>query len=372
MIGEIQLVQYINESVYNTICEKLSTYNAEHHTHSHTFTVNNNGIKRFEMFEVDIKKPVHTYIIQSVLDFIGFNCDYANFETVLYQRYAELFGDEVMENFPKYDEISCDYMELFGTVEVRNVDTLFKKLLEKKCIPAQLDRNRWNEVESTHSKVKFCMAKDDKTHISYVMCLHGKMLKSRINDKSFHINNGVKPSVLINAEMINDISVWQLHNYGLDKNLFTPNNIVVDMSGDILQVAEELITLATQLNLKVEIKYNPSQRTWKCVYSNAKPNYTLLTMETGREFLKIKACLFNIDEYYNEFDNVSNNIIDQIKSNGWDCNNCHDSCRGGVSVTALGIAEKKCIGGAFTFENLTLDEWRQIIKMIEREWNYRK
>lgn len=372
MIGEIQFVQYINESAYNTIYERLKQYETDHHPHCCTLTLNNNGIKRFEMFELDIKKPVHTYVIQSVIDYSGFNCDYESFPNVLYQRYTELFGDTVMADFPSYDEIICDYMELYGTAEVRSVDTLFKKLLIKKCISAQLDRSIWNEVESSHSKVKFCMEKIDKRHVAYHMCLHGRMLKSRIKDRAFHKPNGVIPSVIINPTMINDIIAWQLHIYELDKNLYKPDDIVDDLSGDTLQAANELINLAERLNLKAEIKYNPSNRSWKCLFTNAKPKYALLTLETSKDYFKAKVCLFNIDEYFTELDNISDNITDQIKSNGWDCNNCHDSCRGGVSIAVLGIKEKKCIGGAFTFEHLSLDEWRQIIEMIEKEWSWRK
>lgn len=372
MIGEIQLVQYIDESAYKNICEKLSEYETDSHPHSHTFTLNEKGIKRFELFETNLKNKIHTYIVQSVLDYQKFDCKYNEFPILLYQRYYELFGDEIMSDFPDYENIACDYMELFGTAEVRNVDTLFKKLLEKNCKPEQLDRSRWNEVEPTYSKVKFCMAKEDKKNVSYLMCIHGRMLKSRVKEKGLHLYNGVLPSVLINENMVYDITAWQLHIYGLDKNLYKPSDITIDLAGDNLQAVNEFISLAEHRNLKPEIKYNSLNREWKCVFSTVKPNHSILTLDTSRDLLKIKSCLFNIDEYYNEFDNVSENIKNQIINNGWNCGNCHDSCRGGVSAKSLGVADLKCIGGAFTFENLTLSDWRQVIDLTERELEYRK
>lgn len=359
MIGELHFVQYLTEPTYKIINERLKNYKSENNL-------------RFELFELDIKKPVHTYIMQSILDFSEFNCNYDDFSTVLYNRYTNLFGDEVMVNFPPYDEIACDYMELYGTIEVRNVDTLFKKLLEKRCVPEQLDRNRWNEVESSHSKVKFCMTKEDKNHFSYLICMHGRMLKSRIKDKTSHKYNGVLPSALLNENIINNIIAWQLHIYGLDKNLYKPHDILTDLPCEIFEITNEFLEFAERLNLKYEVKYNPYKRIWKCIYSIPNPKHVLLTLETSVDYFKVKACLFQIDEYFSEFDNLSENITNQIKISGWDCNNCHEVCRGGISITSLGVKEKKCIGGAFIFENLTDDEWRKIMELTEREFNIRK
>lgn len=359
MVGELQLVQYIDESTYKIISEKVENYKIVNHL-------------RFELLELDIKKPVHTYIMQSILDFSEFNCSYDDFPTVLYNLYTDLFGDEVMINFPPYDEIACDYIELYDTIEVRSVDTLFNKLLEKRCVPEQLDRNRWSEVECLPLKAKFCMTKEDKYHFSYLICLHGRMLKSRIKDKTSHKRNGVLLSVLLNDSVINNIIAWQLHLYGLDKNLYKPYDILADIPYGVRQITKEFLEFAEHLNLKYEVKYNPYKRIWKCIYSIPNPKHVLLTLETSTDYFKIKACLFHIDEYFNKFDNLSKNITNQIETNGWDCNNCHEVCRGGISIKSLGVNEEKCIGGAFIFENLTDDEWHQIIKLTETEYNIRK
>jgi hypothetical protein len=372
MIKQIQLVHYLSETTFKNLCKQLDSPAAKHYPYSHTFYYIDSPVSELQFFEVDLKQPIHIFIMESVIDFPGFGCDYTGFPAALYKKYNELFGGEIMRDFPEYNDICCDYIEYTDIIEVKNSDKTLERLLSDRCVPEQLDRARWSEFKKPQSTIKFCIAKKDDTHIETLACAHGMALKSRIKDKEFHKFNGILPSRIINLAAEKEIMAWLMHMYNvIDKAevIYTPVDMVSVLSGDNLKIANEFIALAENMKLKAAVRYAAGHKTWKCVYTSPKPKRTVFTIESAAEKLNIKACLFNIDRYLAGFPDISEKIIYQLKNNAWNCSRCNPNCRGGAALTIDGITESKCIGGAFNFNNLSIVEWHSIIELIKKEVN---
>ncbi|NLO47196.1 MAG: hypothetical protein GX111_02570 [Clostridiales bacterium] len=150
---------------------------------------------------------------------------------------------------------------------------------------------------------------------------------------------------------------------------------------DSIFIADMFIDIAMKTNLKAEIKNTKPgvidlniNKGYKCVFSKAKR--VIFTIELSRKHFSVKANLYDIDKYKDGFD-LSENIISQMKNGAWDCawfkgGTCSNKCRRGIPLTLNGKTEHKCIGGAFTFRNLTDDEWRQVAELIGIEMKYRQ
>lgn len=375
MINEIQLVHYLSEPVYTGLLIKLKSAASEHHAHSHNFYYTESAVKELQFYELDLKQPVHIFIMQSVIDFQRLGCGYDDFSRTLYEKYSEFFGSEIMCDFPDYNSICCDYIEYSNVIEVKNSDEIIKRLLSGRCVPEQLDRTRWIEFKKPQSVIKFCMAKTDGTHIETLACAHGMALKSRIKEKEYHKYNGILPFKLINYAAERDILAWLLHMYAVDEKSedvkYTPKDMISVLSGENFTIAGEFISLAECLCLKPAVRYAAGHKTWKCVYTVTKPKRTVFTIECAAGKLNIKACLFNIGSYLSGFPDISENIKLQLSSS-WNCSLCNTHCRGGVPLTLNGITENKCIGGAFSFSKLNTGEWRMIINLIKKEMNISK
>lgn len=136
------------------------------------------------------------------------------------------------------------------------------------------------------------------------------------------------------------------------------------------------IELASRLGLKSEVKYSSPwaiepniRKSYKCVFTKNKR--VIFTLDFSKKHFSVKANLYGIDKYKDGI-GLSQNIINQVQSNAWDCawyngGKCNDKCRRGIPITINDNTEYKCIGGAFTFNNLTCHEWEQIAMLITQE-----
>jgi hypothetical protein len=153
-------------------------------------------------------------------------------------------------------------------------------------------------------------------------------------------------------------------------------NVAIYAPDSNITTAKKFISLAKMHNLKAEIKYIKPyaidlniNKGYKCVFTKAKR--VIFTLEFSRNSFSVKANLYDIDKYKDSI-SLSNNIILEMQNCAWDCawykgGTCSDKCRRGIPLTLNGKTEYKCIGGAFTFRNLTDDEWLQVAELIERE-----
>lgn len=154
------------------------------------------------------------------------------------------------------------------------------------------------------------------------------------------------------------------------------DNVASYAPDENIPAANMFIDLAKKNNLKAEIKYIKPysvdlniNKGYKCVFSKAKR--VIFTLDFSRRHFSVKANLYDIDKYKENF-NLSENIISQMQNNAWNCawysgGKCSDKCRRGIPLTVNGKTEYKCIGGAFTFKDLTEDEWRQVAGLIQTE-----
>jgi hypothetical protein len=156
----------------------------------------------------------------------------------------------------------------------------------------------------------------------------------------------------------------------------TIDNVAAYAPDENIPAANMFIGLARENNLKAEIKYIKPysidlniNKGYKCVFSKAKR--VIFTLDFSRKHFIVKANLYDIDKYKDNF-NLTENIISQMQNNAWNCawysgGKCSDKCRRGIPITIGGKTEYKCIGGAFTFKDLTGDEWRQVADLIQTE-----
>lgn len=156
----------------------------------------------------------------------------------------------------------------------------------------------------------------------------------------------------------------------------TLDNIICCAPVDHKIIADMFIGLAKEAGLKVEIKYKKPNvidlninKGYKCVFTKSKR--ILFTLDFSRSHFSVKANLYQIDKYKDNMD-LTDDILSQMQDGAWDCawykgGTCSDTCRRGIPLTLNGKTEYKCIGGAFTFRNLTDNEWRQVAALIKTE-----
>ncbi len=158
----------------------------------------------------------------------------------------------------------------------------------------------------------------------------------------------------------------------------TLDNVAAFAPAGDTKTVNMLIGLAKSLNLNAQVNYARPKviglninKSYKCVFTQKKTKRVIFTLNFSRGHFSVKANLYDIDKYKNSL-NLSENIITQMRSGAWDCEwykggKCSDKCRRGIPLTLNGRTEYKCIGGAFTFRNLTDGEWKQVAALIEKE-----
>ncbi|MDF2543783.1 MAG: hypothetical protein K0S47_3501 [Herbinix sp.] len=376
MIVNMTLVHNITKELYEKIVSTLQEICTISKPHAHTFCRKDEAIYQIELYEMDIKKPMQKYIIQSLIHFPLLNCTKDNFSEKLYDLYTNMFGNDIMASFPAYDELICDHIEYSINIKVDHADKSLEKILKiNKGIPEQLDRSRWHEYKKSFGSVKYCMAKMDDTHLELFAQCDGTALKSRLKEKSLHRANGIVPSAAVSEDTENIVLYpWKKiinKTSRINKEALSPQDMITVLSGDNYLITNKFADMAKNYKLKPAVRYAPGHKTWKCVYSSSKPKRVIFTMECTSEDFKVKACLFHLKEYMKEA-SLSTNIKRQLVENAWNCGHCNPKCRGGVSFTIDGNNECKCVGGAFSLQSLGREDWRQVMELIEDEMKYKE
>jgi len=379
MIQKIRLLHYLNKSTYEKICNKLNFNESGQNTKDNIISYKNQKIDRVSLFNILYEQIGYIWFMYIDINFPLFNCDYTVFADKLYDEYTRLFGVEIMSEFPKYNELNCDYIEYTATISVNNADEIIEELKKGRCVPEQLDRSLWNEFKKPHGTIEFCIDKNDDKHLDILSRLHGTALKKRIKNLNYHRATGVTPVIAVHAETQKEILLWCMHMHNIHEYILHENNskkhkvlknnindVISVISSENTHIASKFISLAGKLNLKSIIRYAVGHKTWKCIFSMTKIKRVLFTLECNENRFIVKANLFHIDNYLDKTNDITPTIISKLNI-AYNCNECNPICRKGASLTLDGKTKRKCITSAFTFENLKADEWQTVIKMVEEE-----
>jgi len=213
MIESIKLLHYLNESTYKKICLKFGLNYQK--TKDNFICFEARKIYRIDMFNISYEQFGHVWFMDLHINFPKFDCPYDKFEQELRESCYELFGEEIMADFPAYDKIACGFIEFSNLLKVENADETLNRLRGGKCVREQLERPLWSEYKKPHGTIEFCLCKENATCLFALARCHGTALKKRIKDSSFHGPVGIVPSKIINEDTEKEIMTWLYKNYGV-------------------------------------------------------------------------------------------------------------------------------------------------------------
>ena len=147
----------------------------------------------------------------------------------------------------------------------------------------------------------------------------------------------------------------------------TPQEMIRILPNDAYEKALGFINFGVALNCKANIRYAHANKYWRCVFSRKKPSRVLFTVECTDEWWRVKACLWNIDNYRNYLSECSDKIKNII-INAYNCKSCNNHCKGGAGFTFKGIKYQKCVGCCFYFSELCKDDWNGLLQLITQEY----
>lgn len=212
MIQKLNLLHYLTEDAYKKICVKLGL--DESNAKENIINFNNEKISKINLFNIKYKQFGHIWFMDAEVDFPKFNCDYDTFEQNLYSHYHSIFGEDIMLDFPSYDQLCCSYVEYSSIIELSENSTEIIVRLKEKCVPEQMDKGLWDNYKKPHGTIEFCVQVNDKTIETLARC-HGTALKKRIPDVTMHKTVGLIPSAAINKITEDSILNWLYKRYNI-------------------------------------------------------------------------------------------------------------------------------------------------------------
>jgi len=165
--------------------------------------------------------------------------------------------------------------------------------------------------------------------------------------------------------------------------------VVKNVTEDLIREAMEFLSpyeqatanniheFAKSIGLKIEMRRNLQKagRGYYLEYSAKKPKRKLFYIhtheqyKTGEIILKVKANLFNIDEYRQSVEKSPLAIKKSIKGTG-NCTKCRSTCfAANLKYTLDGVNYDPCYGQGHYFQNLNSSEWKILKELIENEYN---
>ena len=291
----------------------------------------------------------------------------------LAKAYRERFPDLPCAEFPTAEDLTCEYVEYRAVLPVEDADRTEARLkkagkrLPELCEPAF--------IESFEPKIGHGLyaAKLDRESYLLMGFASGSRLKARCADPLSHRGRGVDPEYARLPDTEESYLNWgktQIFKTNrVRKSAYAPADMLRPLAGERAEVAEAFVAFAEAAGLTANVRYNPLRASWKCVYAARKPNRVILTLEASPDSLRIKSNLFGIGGYLSEFA-PSAEFERQLLTNAWDCGECSQSCRKGVRFDLSG-PRYKCVGGAFTFIDLSREDFLTLLEMTKREYSLR-
>ena len=215
MIRNLKLLHYLSEETYKNICHALDLDDSESKTKDNFISYPDKPIFRIHPFNIMYKQFGHIWFLNVVVDFPKFQCDYSGFGSQLFDQYKNIFGKNIMEDFPVFEQIICEYVQFYNIFEVANTDSVEKDARKLGCPPVNtdLDIGSLTNVNKPHGKIEFCVSRKDDKHIETLAHCFGTALKKRIKDKSFHGPVGIKAVKIVNRQTEEEIVNWLLDKH---------------------------------------------------------------------------------------------------------------------------------------------------------------
>ena len=149
------------------------------------------------------------------------------------------------------------------------------------------------------------------------------------------------------------------------------------ISPDEQEAANTLHEFAKTIGLKIEMRRNLQKkgRGYYLEYSTKKPKRKLFYIhthedyKTGEIILKVKANLFNIDDYKEIVEQSPLSIKESIKRTG-NCTKCRDTCfAANLKYTLDEVNYDPCYGQGHYFQGLNSSEWKILMELIKNEYD---
>lgn len=106
---------------------------------------------------------------------------------------------------------------------------------------------------------------------------------------------------------------------------------------------------------------------WSCVYTLMNNKKVILTINVVQDNLSVKLNLANINKYTDILDQYPEDLKEAIRTGGWECGRCHDSCAGGFAFAFEGKAYNKCRCGSFVFNRIDEATKKLYIQLLDQE-----
>ena len=220
MIGNLKLLHYLSNDTYKNICRILNLDDGDSKTKDNYVSYPEKAILRIHPFNILYKQFGQIWFLNVFIDFPKFQCEYTDFSRRLFEQYKEMFGKDIMKDFPVFEQIICEYVEFRNIFEVSNADSVVKNARKLGSLPVYPVPDIFNLTNANipHGKIEFCISKQDGKHIETSAHCFGTALKKRIKDKSFHGPVGIKASKIVNRQTEEEIVNWLLVKYEINVN----------------------------------------------------------------------------------------------------------------------------------------------------------
>jgi len=206
MIQEVGFLYWLKEDTYKSICRKLGLNETAQKTKDNCISIDEKGISMLFLYNIEYTGCGRVWFMETRIDFPKYNCSHTDFPLNLYENYADIFGADIMNDFPSYDLMSCYHMKYYNVFDVTSADEVITMLNEKHP-PEQLNKSLWSKYKRAGATIDFCFNKKDETHIETLARCNGSGLKRRV-DKAFHRHVGIDPYTAVNPETENQIVSW--------------------------------------------------------------------------------------------------------------------------------------------------------------------
>lgn len=213
MIQRLNLLHYLTKDTYVKICTRLGLDKDAPRGNIAVFE--NEKLSKIDLYHIDYKEFGHIWFMDVEVDFPKFACDYDMFGKMLYEQYRMFFKDNIMEDFPPYDQLCCTYIEYTSMSQLNGDSAGMIDLLKEKCVPEQLDKALWDKYKKPHGTIEFCLSIEGNTVETLARC-HGTALKKRVTDSSLHKTVGLIPKAAINQDTETAILNWLYKRYNMN------------------------------------------------------------------------------------------------------------------------------------------------------------
>jgi hypothetical protein len=150
----------------------------------------------------------------------------------------------------------------------------------------------------------------------------------------------------------------------IEKDTLSAEEILSLLTGEDHAYAYLFHKLGESLGCVIESKEGTARTVIR--YSVKKPKIALFTTEIKKGKIRIKANLFNLNQYKELAEKCSDTLKNCIKSTRT-CERCNPRCKQGSSFTLDGKEYLTCIGSGHFFGNMEEKDWNDLKELIVAE-----